>query len=530
MRSTTAERWQSSPFESLCEELCNGQSVSILRIAVNSNPIGNSERIAVECPCGKRLSASSQHVGKRVKCPSCGQAIVIAVTPVPPTISASPSTTSASSSTTDDSKTKKPTIVLVLSLTAALISIGGVLFLAWRSIAVHEAKTAEANGRVSQAVTTAREWMDGKSEIDFETIDKQLQNAINGEYATQKSNGQSVLEQIRAKHTQEVEGARIARLRKEAEELFDKAKQEIDAKRVQEALDLLRKYLDDPNATEKSDAQELYAEAHITVSDNFTIDSLIAMTEDDFRRAETAEAIDDGKVKTPVLLGVRAETIRKNLEKAKAHRETKRLAELDRKAKAPLEVFLGGILTGDNAAFCRRPMKFEEVVKPKKKSEFDEIPSWESSFKLSNVKLADGVSMDISIVNTGGQVQQTAWAWSINATDPARGVPSDYCRLDLSIDGKIEKYSFDPAINFKLITHMYNFPSESRSVRARGVPLQPIFKEIAYAKKVRYQLTIGSKKIEAELPAEVQDGLKQLLKEAAYEDRQSQLNRMLNGR
>ena len=138
--------------------------------------------------------------------------------------------------------------------------------------------------------------------------------------------------------------------------------------------------------------------------------------------------------------------------------------------------------------------------------------------------------MDVSIENTGGLTKQTAWAWRISAVDPSKGEPSGTCSLDFSIDGRIVKYSFDPVVKLKLIVHAYNFPTESRSERVRGVPLQPVFKEIVDAKKVRYQLTIGSKKVEADLPAEVQDGLKKLLGAAAYEDRQSQLNRMLHGR
>ena len=35
------------------------------------------ERIALECRCGRRLSAAASSAGKRVKCPGCGQVLVV---------------------------------------------------------------------------------------------------------------------------------------------------------------------------------------------------------------------------------------------------------------------------------------------------------------------------------------------------------------------------------------------------------------------------------------------------------------------
>ena len=32
-----------------------------------------TETISVECPCGKRLKAPATAVGRKAKCPSCGQ-------------------------------------------------------------------------------------------------------------------------------------------------------------------------------------------------------------------------------------------------------------------------------------------------------------------------------------------------------------------------------------------------------------------------------------------------------------------------
>ena len=337
-----------------------------------------------------------------------------------------------------------------------------------------------------------------------------------------------------------------------SDERFEDAKLRLNENQIEEGVAKLREYLSQPNATRIEEATQLLKEAEIASSDEDTVKALMALSDEEFESVRTTGKLTDGAVADPILATLREKTILRNLDSAVTSRrvakeelervrDAERIAQIERKRKAeeirreselraPLEVLLGGTVNGNDAVFCRQPMKFEEKTKPKKTSEFDEVPNWDSAYRLSNIRLADGVLMDVSIENTGGLTKQTAWAWRISAVDPSKGEPSGTCSLDFSIDGRIVKYSFDPVVKLKLIVHAYNFPTESRSERVRGGPLQPVFKEIVDAKKVRYQLTIGSKKVEADLPAEVQDGLKKLLGAAAYEDRQSQLNRMLHGR
>src|SRR4051794_436150 len=45
---------------------------------------GQSSTITVECPCGKRLKAPANSVGRKAKCPKCGNILVVEAPPPPP--------------------------------------------------------------------------------------------------------------------------------------------------------------------------------------------------------------------------------------------------------------------------------------------------------------------------------------------------------------------------------------------------------------------------------------------------------------
>src|SRR4051794_11982785 len=45
---------------------------------------GQSSTITVECPCGKRLKAPANAVGRKAKCPKCGNILVVEAPPPPP--------------------------------------------------------------------------------------------------------------------------------------------------------------------------------------------------------------------------------------------------------------------------------------------------------------------------------------------------------------------------------------------------------------------------------------------------------------
>lgn len=118
-------------------------------MATNMGNPSNHERIALQCSCGKRLSALSQHAGKRLKCPACGKAVIVPTIP-------SPQPTHTALRVEDESDgLSKTTLIALWSLVGAT-ALGGVLFLVWHSHASHQAKIAAANDRISQAIDGKR--------------------------------------------------------------------------------------------------------------------------------------------------------------------------------------------------------------------------------------------------------------------------------------------------------------------------------------------------------------------------------------
>lgn len=206
-----------------------------------------------------------------------------------------------------------------------------VLFLVWFSHSSHQGKITAANEHISQAVASANDWLGGDSPLDGEAVEQELAEALKDQVATERGDGESVLSQVRQRREQLAEESRIEQGHREATAIWNDAKRQIDGKRVAEAIALLRKYVADPHATEKTDAQRLLAEAETAVSDRLALDALIAMTDEDFGRAKTAGEFRDGKVTHPALVAVRSETVQRNLEKAVERREEIRIAEEKRR-------------------------------------------------------------------------------------------------------------------------------------------------------------------------------------------------------
>ncbi|MCE9527704.1 MAG: hypothetical protein K8R36_16810 [Planctomycetales bacterium] len=211
-----------------------------------------------------------------------------------------------------------------------------VLFIAWHSNSSHQAKVAPANDQISEAVAAANEWITGNSSLDGEAIEQRLADALQDDDATEKANGVAALAQVRQRREQFAEEARIEQAEQEATVAFKDAKKRLDARDVAAAIQLLRKYVSDPYATEKADAQRLLAEAETAVSDSQTIDALVAMEDGDFDRVKAAGEIRDGKVTHPALTASRTETIQRNLKQAAQQREAIRIAEEKRREKERL--------------------------------------------------------------------------------------------------------------------------------------------------------------------------------------------------
>jgi hypothetical protein len=213
-----------------------------------------------------------------------------------------------------------------------------VAFLVWHLHSTQQAKTAEANARLSQAVAAANEWIASQSLVDGAALERALADALTD--ATERQDGASVLKQLRERRAELAEQAGIKAAQLELTAVFQDAKERIESKQVTEAIGLLRQYVANPLATEKVEADRLLAEAETAVADALTLDALVAMNDWAFERAKAAGTIDDGKVTHPVLVSVRAETVQRNLDEAtqrraaiKERQQAEQLAALERQRR-----------------------------------------------------------------------------------------------------------------------------------------------------------------------------------------------------
>ena len=291
-------------------------------MATNTNQAGDARRINVQCSCGKRLAALPKHAGKRIKCPACGQAVVV------PTGGASLPARTSPQVEDEAEGTGKNTLITLWSFVGVFV-LACVLFVVWHSHSSHQAKVAAANDRISEAVASANDWLAGNSSLDGESVEERLVDALKNDDAKERTDGEAALDKVRQRREQLFKRAETAAI-------FEEAKKLLDGRNIDKAIELLRQYAVDPHSTEKTDAQRLLAEAETAVSDSQALETLVAMTDEDFDRVKATGEIRDGKVGHPVLTAVRAETIQRTLKPAGERRQEIKLAEEKRLEKERL--------------------------------------------------------------------------------------------------------------------------------------------------------------------------------------------------
>lgn len=290
-------------------------------MATNSVRPADPQRIPIRCSCGKSLIAHAQYAGKHVKCPACGQSVVVPTSP-------------ASASADPESQGLSRKTLTAMWSFAALFALICLAFVVWHSNFTRKQQLAAANQRLSEAVAAAKEWASGNSSIDGAVIEKQLVDALADANGTDNNDGEAILKQVRERRGQIEEENRIKASQLEATAIFRDAKKHIDSKHLAEGVELLRTYLSHPNAGERAEAERLVAEAETAQSDTVTLDALVSMNDEAFNRASTTKTIDDGKVTHPVLVAVRTETVQRTLDKATQRRaELKSMEEARRKTE-----------------------------------------------------------------------------------------------------------------------------------------------------------------------------------------------------
>jgi hypothetical protein len=273
-----------------------------------------ARRIAFQCSCGKRLAAPPQQIGKRTTCPACGLAIVVTAMP-----------SSAPTRYEEDVEGLSKNAIVGMWWAVGVFAVAVLLFVFWLARSHHQAHIADADQQISQAIAKADEWLSGKSTDKAEAVEQELAKAVASKYATNKDNGEAVLNQVR-----------IHKAQRQATAIFNDAKKQIECRRVAEAISLLHKYVSDPHATNKSDAERLLSEAEIALSDKSTVDTLLTMDDEMLARVKAGGTIDDDKVRHPVLVAVRNETIKRNLDTVLQQREDAMLVEKKRREEERL--------------------------------------------------------------------------------------------------------------------------------------------------------------------------------------------------
>ena len=254
----------------------------------NSGLPDNPQRISFVCDCGKKLVANSMQSGKRLKCPSCGQVVV--VPPVRAGIVPTPTRAASEPHTADGQSAVDERSVVDRSLVAARRRCHRRRrFYSLR----RKIETTGANRRCqyrSEGGSQRGRWLAQAGERkEGENVEHRLMKAIAANDVSEKVNADADLEAVLTRR------AELA-----ADALFDSAKTKLDAKAIVEAVALLQRYVADPHATKKPEAEQLLADYDLATSESAAIETLIAMSDEQFVQFRITGILDDHKIVHPV--------------------------------------------------------------------------------------------------------------------------------------------------------------------------------------------------------------------------------------
>lgn len=271
-------------------------------------------KFSIQCACGKRLVVTAEHAGKRANCPSCGHSLLLRPLPATP----SPDHSRPSESEADGLDKR---LVIGLASGAGAFCLACVVFLVWYwSHSADLAKVQAANKRLTQAIASANDWLADKNGNDGEAVRKALSKSLDSKLITDGADGRKVLTLVDQKREQIAAEARGQEGRRNAVAMLADATRLIDDSQITKAIELLRRYVSDPHASEKAAAQKLLVEAEAAASDKHVLAALVALSDDEFRRVEATGVIQAASVKHPALVKALAEAVKRNISEAKQQR------------------------------------------------------------------------------------------------------------------------------------------------------------------------------------------------------------------
>jgi hypothetical protein len=297
-------------------------------MSAKSLPPDDPQRISFVCDCGKKLVVNSIKSGKRLKCPSCGQVVV--VPPVPAGIVPTPTSAASEPDTETGKRRLMPVLSMIVLWSVPLgVAIGGVALVRFDLKSKQQARIDAANTEVRDAVKGADDWLNQGRAKEGENVEHRLMKAVAAKNVSDKANADAVLETVRARR------AELA-----ADSVFDAAKIKLDAKAIVEAVALLHRYVAEPHATKNREAEQLLADYDRATSESAAIDTLVAMSDEQFVQFRDTGKLDDHdrEIAHPNLVEVRATTLRRNLETANRRREENKVAEAKLQKSEPVAV------------------------------------------------------------------------------------------------------------------------------------------------------------------------------------------------
>jgi len=143
----------------------------------------DNDHIKLTCKCGKRLRASKQCTGKRLRCPGCGESLLVEELPVDAILVEKAGTFST------------PIAKLWIGVASAFVL--ALVFVAWHAWSTKRERVELASVRVTEATKAAERWIQQGTMNQFDAVEKKLVESLSDPLAANLPEGTQALERIR---------------------------------------------------------------------------------------------------------------------------------------------------------------------------------------------------------------------------------------------------------------------------------------------------------------------------------------------
>jgi hypothetical protein len=143
----------------------------------------DNDHIKLTCTCGKRLRAPRQYDGKRLRCPGCGQYLLVEELPVDAILVEKTGALS--------------TPIAKLWIGVASVFVLALVFVAWHAWSTKRERVKLASVRVAEATKAAEQWIQKGTMDQFDAAEKKLVESLSDPLATNLQEGTLALERVR---------------------------------------------------------------------------------------------------------------------------------------------------------------------------------------------------------------------------------------------------------------------------------------------------------------------------------------------